>query len=87
MATKTAGKGGVISIRAKGSECLCAGNPYATIDELKRLLSSAAAQGLCTYCVADAGRTQVAPGTETVGCIGPAPVSRIDAVTGHLQLL
>ena len=58
-----------------------------SVSEMKRLLSTATTQGLCTYCVADAGRTQVAAGTETVGCIGPAPVHRIDAVTGHLSLL
>lgn len=58
-----------------------------SVAELKTLLSKAAAQGLCTYCVADAGRTQVAAGTETVGCIGPAPVHKIDVVTGHLSLL
>ena len=25
--------------------------------------------------------------TETVACIGPAPVHRVDVVTGHLALL
>ena len=56
-------------------------------EQMKSLLSEAAQKGLCTHCVADAGRTEVAPGTETVGCIGPAPVQSIDVVTGHLGLL
>jgi peptidyl-tRNA hydrolase len=56
-------------------------------EQMKSLLSEAAQKGLCTHCVADAGRTEVAPGTETVGCIGPAPVQSIDLVTGHLGLL
>ena len=55
--------------------------------QMNGLLSEAAQQGLCTHCVADAGRTEVAPGTETVGCIGPAPVQSVDVVTGHLSLL
>ena len=58
-----------------------------SVAEMKTLLATAAAHGLCTYCVADAGRTQVSAGTETVGCIGPAPVHKIDVVTGHLSLL
>ena len=56
-------------------------------EQMKGLLSEVAQKGLCTHCVADAGRTEVAPGTETVGCIGPAPVQSIDVVTGHLGLL
>ena len=56
-------------------------------EQMKSLLSEAAQKGLCTHCVADAGRTEVAPGTETVGCIGPATVQSIDVVTGHLGLL
>ena len=56
-------------------------------EQMKSLLSEAAQKGLCTHCVADAGRTEVAPGTETAGCIGPAPVQSIDVVTGHLGLM
>ena len=37
--------------------------------------------------VADAGRTEVAAGSVTVGTIGPANNSEIDVVTGGLSLL
>jgi PTH2 family peptidyl-tRNA hydrolase len=59
----------------------------ATQQRLHELLEAARAQGLPTHCVADAGRTQVAPGSETVGCVGPALKGAIDAVTGALSLL
>ena len=58
-----------------------------SVAEMKQLCARAAAEGLCSHVVADAGRTQVAAGTETVACIGPAPVHRVDVVTGHLALL
>ena len=59
----------------------------ASQQQLHELLEAARAQGLPTHCVADAGRTQVAPGSETVGCVGPAAVDAIDVVTGRLSLL
>ncbi len=37
--------------------------------------------------VADAGRTQITPGTITCISIGPAPEKLIDKVTGDLKLL
>lgn len=37
--------------------------------------------------VADAGHTQIAPGTITCVSIGPAPESLIDKITGDLKLL
>jgi PTH2 family peptidyl-tRNA hydrolase len=43
--------------------------------------------GLAAYIVCDAGRTQIAAGSQTVLAIGPAPKSQIDQVTGHLPLL
>ena len=51
--------------------------------------SSAAAQAakLPFYVVADAGRTQIAAGSNTVVAIGPAPVSAINQITGRLPLL
>ncbi|KAI7841693.1 hypothetical protein COHA_004560 [Chlorella ohadii] len=55
--------------------------------ELRQLAAAAAGQGLPTFVVQDAGRTQVAPGSRTVLAIGPAPKSAIDKVTGHLRLL
>lgn len=54
---------------------------------LESLLADAAAKGLATHCVADAGRTEVAAGSETVGTVGPDHVDKIDAVTGKLPLL
>ena len=40
-----------------------------------------------TYIVHDAGRTQIAAGSQTVLAIGPAPKSEIDQITGHLPLM
>lgn len=42
--------------------------------------------GLITWVVEDAGRTEIAPGSKTILAIGPAFVSRINEVTGHLKL-
>ena len=56
-------------------------------EQLEQLLNQADALGLVSSRIADAGRTEVAPGTVTVGAIGPALSSRIDEVTGRLSLL
>ena len=40
-----------------------------------------------SYIVRDAGRTQVAAGSETVIAIGPAPEELVNSITGHLKLL
>ena len=56
-------------------------------EQLQRLLQMADIKGLVTARIADAGRTEVAPGTVTVGAIGPAPVTVIDEITGALSLL
>ena len=55
--------------------------------ELEDLIRQAKAQGLVTHVVADAGRTEVAPGSETVGTIGPDLLDKVDAITGGLSLL
>lgn len=52
--------------------------------ELARL---AEAQGMFTYVVVDAGRTQIPAGSRTVLAIGPAPKRLVDKITGHLKLL
>lgn len=39
------------------------------------------------YIVVDAGRTQIAAGSETVLALGPGNVSEINQVTGSLKLL
>ena len=43
--------------------------------------------GLPTYVIMDAGRTQIEAGSKTVVAVGPAPVSKVDSVTGELKLL
>jgi len=55
--------------------------------ELDALEAAAREQGLPTYVVHDAGRTQIAAGSRTVLAVGPAPKSKIDRVTGGLSLL
>lgn len=54
--------------------------------ELEALAQKACDMGLPHHLVRDAGHTQVAPGSETVLGIGPAPVAAIDAITGGLKL-
>lgn len=54
--------------------------------ELLDLVKNAKQSGLISVVVQDAGRTQVASGTRTVGGIGPARGDLIDKVTGHLKL-
>ena len=39
------------------------------------------------YIVVDAGRTQIAEGSETVLALGPGNISEINQVTGSLKLL
>lgn len=58
-----------------------------SLSELKQLHAAAKERGLPCVVVQDAGRTQVAAGSETVLGVGPAPRSRVDQVTGRLQLL
>jgi PTH2 family peptidyl-tRNA hydrolase len=56
-------------------------------ENLYAIAEQARAAGLPVQVIHDAGRTQVAEGTPTSCGIGPAEASRIDAVTGGLQLL
>ncbi|KAH8589698.1 peptidyl-tRNA hydrolase PTH2-domain-containing protein [Bisporella sp. PMI_857] len=56
-------------------------------DELQTLQATAMSLGLVAEVIHDAGRTQIAAGSCTVLGIGPAPVSVINQVTGHLKLL
>lgn len=55
--------------------------------ELLELKKKAEDNGLITSIVRDAGRTEVDPGTITCCAIGPGIVSKIDVVTGKLNLL
>ncbi len=56
-------------------------------EQLLAIADQAAAAGLAVQVVRDAGRTQVDAGTVTCCAIGPAAGSRVDAITGELQLL
>lgn len=56
-------------------------------DDLFAIADRAGDAGLPVQMIRDAGRTQVAAGTPTCCAIGPAAVSRIDAVTRALSLL
>ncbi len=60
------------------------------VDSERELLSvyqHALALNLPASLVADAGRTQIKPGTKTAVAIGPAPENIIDKITGSLKLL
>jgi peptidyl-tRNA hydrolase len=59
----------------------------ASLLELRSVADAAQLSRLPTAVVADAGRTQIAPGTETVVGVGPAPKSLVDSITGKLRLL
>lgn len=55
--------------------------------EADRLERAARARGVPTYKVFDAGRTEIAAGSMTVLGVGPASVSDVNSITGHLKLL
>lgn len=54
---------------------------------LKKAHSRAKKAGLVCHLVADAGHTEIPPGTETVVGIGPGTRKEIDKITGDLPLL
>lgn len=58
----------------------------ASANEMLELQDRARAASLIANSIRDAGRTQIAAGSRTVLAIGPAPVAKIDLVTGHLKL-
>ncbi|NXY73470.1 PTH2 hydrolase, partial [Glareola pratincola] len=53
---------------------------------LIQLLTDAKQLGLTVSLIRDAGRTQIAPGSQTVLGIGPGPADVVDKVSGHLKL-
>ena len=58
----------------------------ATYDEMCECIEIAKKNDIPYYRVYDAGRTQVAAGTNTAVAIGPAPKELMTRVTGHLKL-
>uniref|UniRef100_V5EYH9 peptidyl-tRNA hydrolase n=2 Tax=Kalmanozyma brasiliensis (strain GHG001) TaxID=1365824 RepID=V5EYH9_KALBG len=56
-------------------------------DTMLELESKAKELGIAARSIIDAGRTQIAPNTRTVLGLGPAPVSLMNQLTGHLKLL
>jgi peptidyl-tRNA hydrolase, PTH2 family len=54
--------------------------------EIHELQDAATRLGVVSYLVADAGRTQIAAGSETVLAVGPGPEKLINQITGHLKL-
>ena len=56
-------------------------------DNRETLAAKAESLGIPNYIVVDAGRTQIAAGSETVLALGPGNVSEINQVTGNLKLL
>ncbi|NWI62348.1 PTH2 hydrolase, partial [Todus mexicanus] len=55
-------------------------------EALIQLLAEAKHLGLTVSLIQDAGRTQIAPGSQTVLGIGPGPADVVDKVSGHLKL-
>ncbi len=51
------------------------------------ILEKAKTKGIPVYLVEDAGRTQIAAGSQTVLGMGPAPVRVFEDVTSHLKLM
>ena len=58
-----------------------------SLEELNEVVANAEEAGIPVHVIADAGRTQVDPGTVTCCALGPALEDRLDAVTGRLPLL
>lgn len=55
--------------------------------ELLDIHSAAVNSNLPVVLIADAGLTELPPGTVTAVAIGPAPEDRVDGITGHLKTL
>jgi len=56
-------------------------------EELMLLQATAQSLNICARAIRDAGRTQIAAGSQTVLGVGPAPVHLVNQVTGKLKLL
>lgn len=58
-----------------------------TEEEMHAIFEKAVNKGIPVYLVEDAGRTQIAAGSQTVLGMGPAPVRVFKDVTSHLKLM
>ena len=58
-----------------------------SLEELLYVKDMASKKGLPLAVVEDAGLTQLSPGTITCLCLGPAPSSLINPITGTMKLL
>jgi PTH2 family peptidyl-tRNA hydrolase len=58
-----------------------------TEEEMHAILEKATTKGIPVYLVEDAGRTQIAAGSQTVLGLGPAPVRVFEDITSHLKLM
>lgn len=56
-------------------------------DALRQIVDDARASGLRATVIADAGRTELEPGTETCAAFGPDADEALAPVTGRLPLL
>lgn len=56
-------------------------------NKLEDLYSRAKRNKISAYLVKDAGHTEVKPGTKTAVGIGPDEESKIDSITGDLELI
>ncbi|VWU49074.1 peptidyl-tRNA hydrolase 2, putative [Hepatocystis sp. ex Piliocolobus tephrosceles] len=58
-----------------------------SLEEMYEIEEMAKKENLITSIIADAGRTQIEPNTETVIAIEPVPDEIANKITGHLKLL
>jgi len=59
----------------------------ADIETINKKIKQCKKQGIRTYEVIDAGRTQVKPGTKTCVAIGPDDDEKVDKICSDLKLL
>jgi PTH2 family peptidyl-tRNA hydrolase len=85
LALERADKSTTASWKAEGQKKVVLKVPG--VQDLFRLKEEAERAGLPCTLVADAGLTEIPPGTITALGIGPAPIKQMDRITGKLSLL